>query len=78
MDSGDKIDTRTAVLILLSISFGVGYLFLPLSFFVQETLFCKFIMNDLYLASFLLVFNLISGFIAVYMLMDLRAQTNLG
>jgi hypothetical protein len=29
------------VLILLSISFGVGYLFLPLSFFVKEALICK-------------------------------------
>ncbi len=26
----------------------------------------------------LLIFNFISGFIAVYMLMDLRAQVNLG
>jgi hypothetical protein len=41
VESGDRINTSTAVLILLSISFGVGYLFLPLSFFVQQTLVCK-------------------------------------
>ena len=42
VESGDRISSSTAVLILLSISFGVGYLFLPLSFFVQQTLVCKF------------------------------------
>jgi len=33
-ESGEKISSRTAVLILLSISFGVGYLYLPLTFFI--------------------------------------------
>ena len=62
-ESGEKIDSRTAVLILLSISFGVGYLFLPLTFFIKDAL----------LSGALLLFNFVSGFISVYMLMDMRA-----
>jgi hypothetical protein len=41
IESGEKINRRTAVLILLSMSFGVGYLFLPLSYFVKETWICN-------------------------------------
>eukprot|EP00347_Sterkiella_histriomuscorum_P017400 403349521 len=68
IESGERLSTKQAISILLSISFGVGYLFLPLSFFVLHS----------WISLFLLFFNFVSGIIAVYMLMDVRAQIPLG
>ena len=67
--SAEKLSTKSAVLILLSIAFGVGYTSLPEFFFNNSELW--YVPVATVLAFF------VNGLVACYLLIDLKHHTNL-